>query len=529
MSNGNGSDSTPEKVTRLFVTEYEETKKWTNGGKRSILNKIEDGDLYLIFKSGKGMIPPPSCIGIIDEMKNHKLLIDCEELSDSDYRQMILQTALKYSDNDTSIFFLSMEEIYLELREFFDENMDIRSAVAFNMLGRKDSRQKKNLVMSTGQKNKGGSKDKKKTGDGTVSSDVFDAVAGIVSDNIIPDIAISQGNIPPVPVKSDVDIIKERIQAERTSKKSHEMPAGNGVKTPSPVEYDIPNILDEDKPYAKDQKTDYDENGENVDNGRKDNMNHTDKNNAKKTPHPDKTWEERTKKDAGDKDKEKEDKEKENEKKEEGKAPRPSYRAASDRPNPMAGGMHQSERAVTGDMGTGGTDSGSGNPNDRGNGMGMGGRPSSVTGRPVGNNGQQRGGGRGRQPSQPAPPNNMSLQEIEKLIFTSKVETETFDKVYTDTDVAKMNLIEELTKRFISKANTLSPNLASYNMSYGMYVKLISVIAKSSDYADFVKSWDVMESSMPLGLTEPAYKILYKGARHYAEECRHLYDDDPFI
>ena len=192
--------------------------------------------------------------------------------------------------------------------------MDIRSAVAFNMLGRKDSRQKKNLVMSTGQKNKGGSKDKKKTGDGTVSSDVFDAVAGIVSDNIIPDIAISQGNIPPVPVKSDVDIIKERIQAERTSKKSHEMPAGKGVKTPSPVEYDIPNILDEDKPYAKDQKTDYDENGENVDNGRKDNMNHTDKNNAKKTPHPDKTWEERTKKDAGDKDKEKEDKEKENEK-----------------------------------------------------------------------------------------------------------------------------------------------------------------------------------------------------------------------
>ena len=102
-------------TNRLFIAEYENSKEWTDG-KRVILSKIQEGDFYLIFKTGKGKKLSPLMVGLINDIGDKKQIIDVTQLNDQEYKKRITKEIKKYADTNTDVYFLYMDPVFQQLK-----------------------------------------------------------------------------------------------------------------------------------------------------------------------------------------------------------------------------------------------------------------------------------------------------------------------------------------------------------------------------------------------------------------------------
>lgn len=489
---GNGAAKPKRKVRRLFVTEYESAFEWTDRGKISILSSIDkDNDLYLIFHSGKNVSPPPTCVDIMDQMGANKVDYECDGLPDDDYRKYIVQEISRYSDENTSVIFLSMDGLYRELKPFIEGVDDVRSCQTFNRPGRKRVKAKEKTVMSNPKKTKEARPAE------SDNADIFEALSMSINPGIkVPDEADDSAET------DDVAIIRREMERQRKAVSE------SGMESHT----EAGGIEHEEKEHTTAQSAPKSDNVP-----RQDNIPTPEKRESADEPDSSFLKTDADKADGinkdGDTDGEKPDSTGENK-----MSGTPRERKIPDFKDSVKGSKTVSKPAFHGSGEKDGTDR---EPIPQSQG---------AQGRPQQRSQQGRKFQQGGRPSPQQPvQNNMSLQEIEKMIFGAKSAEVSFDKVYTELDIDKMNAVTGFTNRLIDKINKLSKNAISYDMSYGQYVKLITMLAKSDDYEDFVKSWDVAEAGLPLGINEDIYKILYQGARHYAEICRQMYDDDPWM
>lgn len=104
------------KIERLFIAEYEAMKQWT-AGKREILNRLQDSDYYLIFQTGKSDQTLSAIYqNVLENMGDHKEIIDATGMTDAQYDNLILQKISQYINAETHVFFLQMEDCYKRLK-----------------------------------------------------------------------------------------------------------------------------------------------------------------------------------------------------------------------------------------------------------------------------------------------------------------------------------------------------------------------------------------------------------------------------
>lgn len=482
---------TPQKVGRLFVTEFESTKDWTNG-KRSILSNIKEDDLYLIFKSGKGVYPSPTYQQIIEDMGEYKIILDGEPLDDNDYIQYIKQEIEKYSDSNTYIYFLSMDEIYLKLKTELTEFADVQSSKTFSV-GRKRTKSK----LKPSPQKKPQEKD---------NSDLYDAIHTIT---VTPDINIPQyeeaetqpynsndtqtsfeakpkqmDEIPKPIVEDKKEEIKNSSFAftpknENTTMHQEEKPKTN------------PN-LNLDKSY-EDKGVNLDKNYENQGLNLGKNYESQGVNTHKdiKTPYDDAIRNNQTQSRV---------------------TPPPRQNNLGNNTPPRTSQTSPPPTRPLGGSGVQGSPPPNRNP--------QGARPT-----PGGNVGGRGLGGRGK-PTTPSPESDMSIQELERIIFGGKQEKVSFEKVYTELDDSKAQTVNLYMERLIENINKFAKKVVDYNFDHAQYVSLVTTLVKSTDYMDFMDSWEVVDPGRPLGIDEKTYASLLREARYYAKVCETLYEND---
>lgn len=115
--------SKQSKYNRVFVAEFEYMEQWTNGYKHAIKTSTNDDDFYLVFRTGKQITEGPELKKLIDLIDDHMKLFSCEDISDSDYIQFVLNTVLGYAGENTCVYFLLMDELYAELKDRLEDKV----------------------------------------------------------------------------------------------------------------------------------------------------------------------------------------------------------------------------------------------------------------------------------------------------------------------------------------------------------------------------------------------------------------------
>lgn len=479
-----------KKPIRLFVAEYEYADEWTRGD-RSIL-KVKEDDFYLIFQSGKKIPPSLDCQKIICEMGTHKKMYVCEILPDKDYYTYVKQEILNYSDENTNIYFLGMENAYILLKDEFDYAANVKQCKDYKSIGRIKKKTKDKTAMSKANKNS------------SDNSDIFCAMGTFVNPSI---------NTPEYPDTMDMIQKENKTGQNNENKKKNIKPHTNDKKEGKKAEkHAIDNLTEslsssntihqDNIPEGQNKKDSLKSSGndmkktgnkENIETGNKktkekqtENVEediidaHKGDNNVppklKPNPHP------------GQPDS------------------RPDIKRSSSQQRPHVQGSAdaQPDNAQGGVQGVQGTMRNNRQQNMRGN-----------------------FGGKNRAAASPQTP-DLSLQQIEDLIFGTQQTQQDFSHVYTEIDDNKARMSDSLIDRFSEELCTLSKTVRGYDFNRADYVLVLTTLVKSEGYEDFVSSWDVAKSGYQLGIDERVYAQLYKHAVYCSKVFDMLYKEDKF-
>ena len=193
-----------KKIGRLFITEYENAREWTDG-KRTILSKVQQDDFYIIFKTGKNKELSSVLKDLIQDMGNKKELVDATNLNDDDYKSLIIKKIKENSTENTDVYFLFMDPIYHELKDKIQGVSSIQS--------RRNYKVGRNLSKNTMMKNPAGLSKVAEQ-----NSDIFSSMTDVLSDN---------------KVHSDIEKNEnENVSEENTEKKATFVPLWDRDKTP---------------------------------------------------------------------------------------------------------------------------------------------------------------------------------------------------------------------------------------------------------------------------------------------------------
>lgn len=427
-----------EKIDRLFIAEYENTKIWS-GRTTAILSKIQPGDFYLIFKTGKGMVPSKPMAELVKSMADAKELYDVQGLNEENYKLFILDKINEFANNDTYVYFLSMETIYNQLKNNIKDVMDVQSSIDYKV-----GRRLKKTVMKnpTGRNVQNAKTSYSKEND---NSDLFNSMVSIISDAPVVDV-------------DKVPNLKDRI--DEVAQETEE-----GAYKRNSDRKEISNL--------KENKIIYEEN----------------KSGNKKSVHKNP------------------------------KAPKKdsSGDIVIDELDMMADALTDAETVLPienrEDNKKENFEKSSSNGNKKEDNAVPGKTKKTV---------KKKNNTKENEVVTAGP----SINEIEKMIFGNKLTDGEFKKEYTDLDNEKAQMITALYDRLINNINKLIRNISTYEFNIAKYTELITVIIKSDDFEDFMKSWEVMEPGYPLLITEKIYMYIYDEAQYYSKVCEVLYGED---
>lgn len=487
-----------KEIKRLIVCEYENAAEWTKN-KKSMLESIKENDFYLVFESGKHVIPTPSIQKLVMDIEKKEFL-DATELNDEDYEIFILQKIQQYTSSGTVVYFLSMDEMYDKLKDKIKGAYGVQRADSYAGLGRPRAKKPSGGLMSGFKKN--GKKEKKREpSNPEENSFIFAAMstefAGI--EQINPGINMpEQGIVDDSPVEEMPPV--------------EEMKGNNGKnseKVPEPEKKHKQNGKPERKKTSKNVKKEKEREEVPPD----DDIPWADEGEEPKEPS---VKEEKLQEDiqktinSG-----KNDVKKDIPPKPQQPKPKPQQQPIEDRyQGGSAGGRNPN--ATMGNAAMGSAAMGSPRQNQ---GQGRGQNRNQK--------GQQGGGRRGQQVQQPQQSyEDCTIQELEKVIFGTKQEYASFEKEYTEVDDGKANIVSLLLDRLIQNIQKLSKNVMNYNLEHKDYIQLITLIVKANDYNDFQLSWEVAQPGSPLGIDESTYNYLKDEALYYSNVCEMLYEKD---
>lgn len=120
----------------------------------------------------------------------------------------------------------------------------------------------------------------------------------------------------------------------------------------------------------------------------------------------------------------------------------------------------------------------------------------------------------------------ISVNELEKMIFSNNVTSKDFQVEYTKIDDAKARLVALIYDRLIDNINRLSKNVRESNYSEHQYANLVTSLVKSNGYLDFKTSFKTVEPGDEEPMEAAVYEIIYEEATYYSKLCKLLYDDD---
>jgi hypothetical protein len=480
-------------IERLFIAEYENAQRWT-AGKKGILSSIKENDYYLIFRTGKDKIPSPIYQKIIEDMGQHKIVLEAEILGNADYLNFIEAKIRAYASPITNVYFLDMESVYDELKSRLEDIVNVQSCRDFKV-GRRLTK-KKTIMKTSNKPNINIDED---------NSEIFSTMNDVINSNDEDNIAI---NIEDVDAHTTSN--SQQVSVDDIENDNIDIPNSNLDVSNENIKDDINQDINENASENIKEKMDSikDENNPHL-NLKKDDINnpHLDKDISDSSRRPfneniGKSKEikrQHTPLDLGDiadvvgLDKPKIDPSMQERMKKIKERKEDDYKQPS-RNNDVP---KQDSSAVNG-------------------------RPS----RGPRGNGTQGGGFGQKKPQQKVQGDTPSIQELERQIFGGTQVTISFDKTYTELDDEKAKMVELLMKRLIENINKLAKKVTEYDFNHAKYLELITTLVKSIDYNDFLDSWDIMEPGYPLNIDEKTYSFLYDEAQYYSQVCEMLYEND---
>lgn len=461
MSNSDSQE--PKKYARIFVAECDNCDEWID--RHASIDKIKNDDFFLLLKAGKHYGITADKQGIIDELSKHGCMLDCEGISDENYRNYICERLKVISDKDTKIIFVALEELHTFLKERLKNTVaDVRASSKLNNALATRTKNRSKTEKDSKKMKMGIGKQKKE------KSNEFEELEDAVSD-----IAANYYN------SFGTDSISPSIHmpgdSQNASKESNE--DGNDSK----------NLGQDDYIQGADSKNKYSKNADN------------EKNDSKESAKKVQTEQKET--GSG-----KEDASSANE--ENGSSSSASKNNTSNlngSRNAAKTTRHRADASKTSSSTSSDTSSGA----------------SIHKGTPMG--AFPRGGRKGPAPS-PSPCDNKSMQEIEDLIFASSIEKKDNSKKYTKLDDNKAQLILSMRDRLIQNIEKFAKSVTEYNFSDDDYLLLITSFLKSTDFNDFTNSWECVMPGKPLGINETVYLSIRKEAVYYNNLCNMLYMKD---
>lgn len=201
-------------VKRLFIAEYEDANTWTDN-KRTILTKILDGDLYLIFKTGKNEKLSSTMVQLMNDMSKNGQIVDVTSMNNEEYGSKIIELIKENANKNTEIYFLHMDTMYHQLKNQLNE---YRIQMRRNYkVGRNTNQNKSKMVDPTGK-------------------DIFKAMANALND------------AEPINKNEEKEDFEPKINKEN-KQKTQDKPINN---TPKKQKVDTPEVNIEDEISIKD-------------------------------------------------------------------------------------------------------------------------------------------------------------------------------------------------------------------------------------------------------------------------------------
>lgn len=471
-----------KKYQKIYVAEYENANAWTRE-KKDILSKIQPGnDFFLIFQTGKGgTFPSPTVQEVIMEMGDNKELISCPELEDHDYIVHIESMIKKYASKTTYVYFLAMDETCLRVKSDMDGEVAGIEAARNFLVGRRKTDKKKSNKMG------GGKNPKHNTAKPSSDNDNSDLFFVLNNEDVNPEVHYPKNDSEKEETNNSYYEVPPKQEEEKIFEPEKEHPDKENEREQKETTPENKDKSSEEQKIGKEEKKKKEEEKSKIDFGSK----KTDPLDVdKEPPKTDKKGneEQQVKNERKEPETEKKEPKSEGEKKEENQR---RFGSAT-QGNCFNKKPNESADTVQGEKP-------SGNQTNR---------------RMTGKKPMQQS------PSSSAP--NMSLQELEDLIFGVETEKMDFSRVYTDWDNSRADTISKRIDVFKEKLHKCTTRPQELGFNDELYNMLIQVLVKSKDYKDFIESWHVVYPEA-LGLEEKNYHGLYIDAVEIMNIANALY------
>ena len=125
--------------------------------------------------------------------------------------------------------------------------------------------------------------------------------------------------------------------------------------------------------------------------------------------------------------------------------------------------------------------------------------------------------------------NLMNIDDIEKRIFDSKINTGEFTRAYSDLDRKKAVLIQAVFDRTVNSICALLQINGENSQPHSMedFVQFMTILLKSKDFSDFNDSLSSVDPGSDLKIQKSnTYTYLLDEVRYYAHLCTVLYSED---
>ena len=120
----------------------------------------------------------------------------------------------------------------------------------------------------------------------------------------------------------------------------------------------------------------------------------------------------------------------------------------------------------------------------------------------------------------------LTVGDLEKQIFDTKILTGEFVRDYSELDQKKADLIKTLFDRTVNSLISLTHKMSRENHEDADYVQLFTVLLKSTGYEDFCESWTVTAPNDDFLIDKNTYLYILDEVRYYAKVCSLLFSED---